>query len=611
MIEIFKSSCYNNDDMGSLADRQFMFDLGKTVSVTTKRNWKRLGTNNKKERCSTRANKRMSEKTIIPKESFDDIANIPIVENIANKIKYSGYAIDNALFSLGVNLMNKAKVSADNFSYLKKEYELEIIDELTTIQLPNEEDLLGLVYQCIQTEGEKNIKGSYYTPKKVVQSIVSDIKLKPNDKVLDPCCGSLTFLLNVPNIKPKQIFGSDIDPIAVMISRINYFLKFPQTTNNPKIYEADFLESLSLLNMQVNNFQKNINSNLFDHIVTNPPWGAVSTHNYFSSKNNISSGEMFSLFLVKSFGCLKDGGNMRFLLPQSILNVKTHQDIRKYLLKTTNLKEIKLHPGSFSGVMTQYISLEAEKNKKITNTFTIIDNKNKYIIEKKTLTAQNYFAINAIGNDDREIINKVFSKKKYDLSNSIWALGIVTGDNKGKLFNEPRAGLEPIFTGKEITPFKLKGAKKYIHYDRSNFQQVAKDEIYRADKKLVYKFISKKLVFSIDDSGQLFLNSANILIPQIPNMSIESVAAFLNSELYQYLHKKMFGEIKILKSSLLALPFIEITAEQDRDIFSKVESILKSGQEDYSSLQKYIYNLFEIDDYQINHIKGELYGSTN
>ena len=156
--------------------------------------------------------------------------------------------------------------------------------------------------------------------------MVSDIKLKPNDKVLDPCCGSSAFLLNIPNIKPKQIFGSDIDPIAVMISRVNYFLKFPKTTNSPKIYEADFLESLSLLNMQENDFQKNINSNSFDYIITNPPWGAVSTNNHFSSKN-ILSGEMFSLFLVKSFESLKDGGNMRFLLPQSILNVKISGNI--------------------------------------------------------------------------------------------------------------------------------------------------------------------------------------------------------------------------------------------------------------------------------------------
>ncbi|MDR3112224.1 MAG: N-6 DNA methylase [Elusimicrobiota bacterium] len=596
--------------MGKLIDSQNSFTLNNSVSAATMRNWERLNTKNKKERCSARANKRMSDKCIIPKESFDATANIPKVEKLVNDIQIAGYSIDDVIFSLGINLLSKTQISDSNLSYLKTEYDLKIIDKLQRIELPKESDLLGLIYQCLQTEGEKNIKGSYYTPKKVVQSMVADIKLKLTDKILDPCCGSLVFILNIPNIKPEQIFGSDIDPIAVMISKINYFIKFPQTGKKPKIYEADFLELPNLLNVRSDNFQQDINENNFDYIITNPPWGGISTANHFAS-SDILSDEIFSLFLVKSFKHLKNNGKMRFLLPCSILNVKTHQDIRKYLLEKTDLKEIKLHHGSFSGVMTQYISIETNKNDRNAKTFTISKNSKKCEIDKKSLNAENYFVISVIDNTDKEIIDKVLAKKKYDLSNAVWALGIVTGNNKGKLFDKPKANFEPIYTGKEIAPFKLKKAKKYIRYDRNNFQQVAKDEIYRADKKLVYKFISKNLVFSIDNSGQLFLNSANILIPQIPNMSINSVAAFLNSELYQYLYQKMFGEIKILKSSLAALPFINITPEQDNEISKKVENILQSKQDDYSDLQRYIYNLFEIDDQQINHIKSELYGNTN
>jgi type I restriction-modification system DNA methylase subunit len=481
---------------------------------------------------------------------------------------------------------------------------------LQKIHLPNESDLLGLLYQCLQTEGEKNIKGSYYTPKKVVQSMVADIRLKPNDNVLDPCCGSSVFLLSIPDIKPEQIFGSDIDPVAIMISKINYYIKFPLTDEKPKIYEADFLEMPSLLSNQNDNFQKNINDNSFDYIITNPPWRGVSTKSGFTSRY-ISSGEMFSLFLVKSFEHLSDNGKMRFLLPRSILNVKSHKDIRKYLLAKTDLKEIKLHPGSFSGVMTQYISLEADKNDDIENTFIISENNKRCEINKNSLNAENYYIMSAIDDNDKAIIDKVLAKKSYNLSNSIWALGIVTGDNKSKLFDEPRDNFEPIYTGKEIAPFKLKKAKKFVLYDRENFQQVAKDDIYRADKKLVYKFISKKLVFSIDDSKQLFLNSANILIPKIPNMSINAVAAFLNSELYQFLYQKMFGEIKILKSSLMALPFIEMTPEQNFEISKKVDNIMKSDVEDYSDIQNYVYNIFDIDEQQVSYIKGELYGNTN
>ena len=596
--------------MGSVLDRQISFDVCNSVSFATKRNWERLAATNPKERCSTRANKRLSDKYIIPKESFDDGANIPVVEKLVCDIQNAGYGIDDAIFSLGLNLLNHANASEDNLSYLKSKYDLRIIDFLLKCKLPNESDLLGLVYQCLQTEGEKNIKGSYYTPKKVVQRMVDDLKLKPNDRVLDPCCGSLVFLLNVPNIKPEQIFGVDLDPIAVMISQLNFFRRFPQTSVKPKLYEADFFELADLLNTRTDHYQQDIGQNSFDYIITNPPWGGFSTNNHFVSKD-ILSGELFSLFLVKSFEQLKNGGTMKFLLPCSILNVKTHQDIRKYLLEKTDLKEIRLHPGSFSGVMTPYISLEADKKEKPSQTFVISEENKHYAIDKKTLNRKNYFVISAVNSQDRQIIDKALHKKKYDLSNAIWALGIVTGDNKRKLSDVPKEGFEPIYTGKEIAPFKLKKARKYIRYDRTHFQQVAKDEIYRAGKKLAYKFISKRLVFAIDNDGQLFLNSANILIPKIPNMSIHAVAAFLNSELYQFLYQKMFGEIKILKSSLTALPFIELTKEQDTELSNRVDWIMQSENDDDADLQKYIYTLFDLNDNQINHIKGELYGNTH
>lgn len=40
-------------------------------------------------------------------------------------------------------------------------------------------------------------------------------------------------------------------------------------------------------------------------------------------------------------------------------------------------------------------------------------------------------------------------------------------------------------------------------------------------------------MFAYDDTSSLFLNSANILIPNIPGMSTKTVLAFLNSSLYR------------------------------------------------------------------------------
>lgn len=75
--------------------------------------------------------------------------------------------------------------------------------------------------------------------------------------------------------------------------------------------------------------------------------------------------------------------------------------------------------------------------------------------------------------------------KKSLAPGSIWALGIVTGDNKKTLVDILLPEYEPVFTGKEVHRYTLAAPKKYIKYDRTKFQQVAKDEIYFASEKLI------------------------------------------------------------------------------------------------------------------------------
>lgn len=577
------------------------------VSKATRRNWARLGVGTDKRKCTTRANKRLSDRHIMPKESFDDQKNVQYIEHLAQYAQDNDLTINELVFSVGLELMRRVNVTQENIDFIVSKYSDEIQErDIRECYLPHETNILSLIYQYMQTEGEKNAKGSYYTPKDVVMDMVKDIELLPEDKVLDPCCGGGVFLLNVPNIKPEQIYGVDLDPIAVMISQINFFLKFPVTHVRPKIFCANFLEQADLFLRHSTEYQQTILDNSFDYIITNPPWGGAN-NDYRC--NVVTSGETFSYFLVKSYSKLCDNGVMRFLLPDAILNVKTHQDIRKYLLESTNLSRIRSYQGTFTGVMTRYVALETKKSP-ISTAIVLEGDKENFALDKSTLTSKNYYSINFITSKGARILNKIKDKKTHDLSKAVWALGIVTGDNKHKLFDEMRDGLEPIYTGKEIIPYKLKAAKKYILYDRTSFQQVAKDEIYRAPEKLAYKFISDKLTFSIDTSGQLFLNSANLLIPNIPSMSINTVAAFLNSELYQFFYQKSFGGIKVLKSNLLLLPFMSLTKEQDAYMSGLVNDLIDGKQDKNIELQQYIYELFNITNEEVLYIKGELYGNT-
>jgi predicted RNA methylase len=577
--------------------------VNSQVSDATKRNWEKLGVKSTDGKLVSRANKRLSTKRITPVEYFDSKSNIKIFEEIADDLSREYESVGDVIYTIGVKLLQQNGsldelrnslnptiqnfVNSCNYTY---------IEPINIGKFPKDEtDLLGLIYQCLLQEGEKNTQGSYYTPKSVVLDMVGDIKLGAKQTVLDPCCGSLVYLLNIPNIKPEQIYAVDNDPVAVMIAKFNYFLRFPNA-KVVNIFTDDFL-SPSNTHLDVK----------FDFVVTNPPWGASTknTHRY----PEIKSGETFSCFLVQAHKSLKRTGQLRFLLPESILNVKTHRDIRDYILHKADLLSIKMYADLFSGVTTKYVAIKANYSGSTTEVEIDIADRS-WGVEKVVYKSNPNYIFRLSDSTDESIIEKVLEEKRYDLSQSVWALGIVTGNNKEKLVANPAKGLEQIYTGKEIAPYKLKPSKYYINYDRSQLQQVAKDEIYRAKPKLVYKFISKKLVFAVDESASLFLNSANILVPNIPNMSVKSVSAFLNSELYQYLYMKLFREIKILKGNLLQLPFPEIDSKTDKIISSMVDEVI-SGKTDDKKLQDFVYDYYKISADEIKCIKKEVYGTAD
>lgn len=205
---------------------------------------------------------------------------------------------------------------------------------------------------------------------------------------------------------------------------------------------------------------------------------------------------------------------------------------------------------------------------------------------------------------DIAIIEKVNILKKYDLSASIFGLGVVTGDNKTKLFHQEREGAEHIYTGKEVGKYKLLPPKNYIFFDRDNLQQVAPDEIYRAPKKLVYKTINKYLKVALDETASLTSNSANIIIPKVPGMDILVVMAFLNSNLYSYLHLKLFGGVnKVAKENLMELPLPGISTREKSMLSELVKKTIQQG--DDTCLQDYINkDIFGLSGYEIGYINS-------
>lgn len=553
------------------------------------------------EKLTKRANKTNSTKRIIPYEYILNKNNVSLLETIVDVILSNRYSFMDSIYTLCNTLLRQYNIYSNaNVQQVLSDYNTDccIISELSQYTLPmNEFDFIGAVYQSLLLEGNKNSAGSYYTPQKISLNMTKDFNFSAKQNFLDPCCGSGSFLLSLDCQNPECIYGLDNDKIAVLIAKTNLLCKYNNYSFMPNVYCIDYIEKASLSSDPIAN-------KYFDYICTNPPWGAVINNKGYLPL--IKSNETFSIFFVLSFEKLKPNGSIRFLFPESILNVKVHKDIRAFLLNNCAIDSITFYNEAFTGVLTSYVDILAYKSAP-NNAVNIIKDEKTFNIPIENFKQTENLVFSILENIDMTILEKIRAVSPYTLTQSKWGLGIITGNNKEKLFDTPLEGMEQIYTGKEITKYSLKPAHKYIVFDRKQLQQVAKDEIYRSPEKLVYKFISNKLVFAYDDSQSLFLNSANILIPSIAGMSTKTVMAFLNSDLYSFLYKKLFNEIKILKGNLLQLPFPKISTETDKQIEQIVSKIIISQDAVLiEELQKIIYQVFELTEEEILYIKSQI-----
>ena len=551
------------------------------ISKSTEKIWKRLN-RDLTGKPSYRANKTGSSRRFIPKERC---ANPDTVRFITELLSSEGKAsLQNTIYTLSCMLLDRSDCDGKLVESFKTEYGRThtFEQQLAQLELPEDFDLLGTAYQSFLTEGVKNSTGSYYTVRSVAQELLDSLGAKQGATFLDPCCGSGTFLM-LAQAMGLKVSGVDSDPIAAMIAKANLIRSGAK--EYPDVRVTDFVS------------QWKSERRRFDFVATNPPW---------SSKTKNVYADVSSFFFMKTLSLLKSGGKLAFLMPISMLNIASHRLFREQLFSDCRLLEIRKFDTKFSGVQTDFVSILAEKAKPA-ETFRMIGTGEVREIPLSLFQLTEQKTIFSVTEPEVEIIYKILSKGELSLADSKWALGIVTGNNKKHLKELPGQGLEPIYTGKEIRPFYIDKPRYFVHFDRAAFQQTAPDEIYRTAPKIIYRFISNHLVFAAERSGALVLNSANILIPNVPELSFEALLALLNSKVYSFVYQVLFGQIKVLRSNLLQLKFPRISSEQDDELKALVYAAEAKLTDDIEEeINRAVFNIYGLDDDEISVIRKRL-----
>lgn len=474
------------------------------------------------------------------------------------------------------------------------------------------EDTLGFIYISLQDLSQRKQTGTYYTPARMVKKLLDNLfadGFDPNDKTyFDPCCGTGNFLIGLleRGVCVDRLYGQDIDEISVLVTQINMFL-LNKELSKEQLY-SHFI---------CGNTLKKTFPNSFSVVLGNPPWGyafskeetAFFLKHYKTGKSN--GAESYDLFIEKGIELLKNDGLLTYVLPEALLNISSHFQARELILKRTSFKFALYLGNAFSGVQCPTVILGLKKDcRGTTEKCRVFCDNTEFVIEKDRHFDASLFMLN-INDAQYDCLNAIESiqNPRYLKNNARFALGIVTGDNKKYIKNTKEDGYETVLKGCDILKYAIKETNRYIRFVPEAFQQVAPTELYRAEEKLLYRFISEIPVFTYDNKQTLSLNSCNILIPQTKEMSIKYVLAVLNSSVAAFFFSKKFNSVKMLRTHIETLPIPLPSLKVQQEIEKKVNRILSANDKSlYDELDEDIFSLYSLSTEQRNTIKSALCG---
>jgi adenine-specific DNA methylase len=249
----------------------------------------------------------------------------------------------------------------------------DVADGVETIGA-NRADLIGRVYEDIIPGEERRKLGEYYTPKDIAEFMTRWAVRAKTDAVLDPACGSGTFLVEsfyrlteigcTPAEAMESLCGIDINPLAGLMSTVNLVARM--TSCRPDIRIDDFLLSSS------NKSKKS------QCIVCNPPYSRhheLSRHYKEQIGRQIDSesgrrmsrlSSIYIHFFIHAASYLENGGRMAFITPSEILDVDYAVKLKQFILDNLTLSAIVLYPEQdliFPGTLTTACITLSEKKR--------------------------------------------------------------------------------------------------------------------------------------------------------------------------------------------------------------------------------------------------------
>jgi type I restriction-modification system DNA methylase subunit len=226
------------------------------------------------------------------------------------------------------------------------------------------DDVLGNIFERFIPRNERILLGQFYTPTGVADLLVAFCIDKPGAVLLDPGCGSGTFLMRSYDYLRwmskashsdtlRRIWGFDISAFATELSVINLFRQdFSEFDNFPRVVCKSFFQlkpgdRVQFPPAQAVTIDAKVDEPIpqFDAVIGNPPYLRSQNQDDLSrqaksalfdaaARNQViapSKTDLFAFFVYKSLEFLKPQGRLGFVTSSSWLTSESGATMQRVL----------------------------------------------------------------------------------------------------------------------------------------------------------------------------------------------------------------------------------------------------------------------------------------
>ncbi|MCL2050781.1 MAG: N-6 DNA methylase [Lachnospiraceae bacterium] len=296
----------------------------------------------------------------------------------------------------------------------------------------------SIEYENSLEEDYKKNNGIFFTDIELSKAIVEFLNIPRNASIIDPCCGTGSFISSLHNAGYESVFGCDFDGKIVDKCR--------ELTGSSNIIKLD---TLSINGEMV---LSRLDRPRFDYVVGNPPYAplgkgvTLDTDDDLISAVRNSGSNLFVAAIYRAFQIAKDDGIISLIVPKNLLHISSYKAIRKILLKEKKLISIIELGIHFKTVRGEQIVLTFGNRYKKNNKIKFYSYK-RGVISNISEMAQDYYDDEIIVFTDKEEV-PIYHKLKdtYEQLGKICAESIRRGRDKS----------DDAVRGKQIRKFGFK-----------------------------------------------------------------------------------------------------------------------------------------------------------